>query len=117
MIDCDPLSIAPILACSYAVWKYRRPAQASVFTNSLPWLVDIVSDHSMAVLATIIKPSPKLKKHMDPDFIEKETIEHNEIVSECSMDSVFVVQTGQHRQIRPKWCWRLYFHAHQWHCD
>ena len=57
--------------------------------ESLPWLLEKISGHSMSVLESIKKPPPKLKKHMDPNFVEKETLEHNEIVSGSMTDIVF----------------------------
>ena len=94
LIDCPHDYIAPIMAFNYAVWKFRKPAHASIFVESLGWLLQRLCDHAVAQWKFIKKPPPKWKKSRDPDFIEKETIVHDVIVSTSSDDKVFCYTDG-----------------------
>ena len=94
LIDCPSDYVAPILAFNYAVWKFRQPAQASIAVESLDWLLSRITEHARAQLAFIKKPVRKSKKSVDPDFIEKETVVHNGIVSTNVPNIVFCYTDG-----------------------
>jgi len=94
LINCTPNLVAPLLAFNYAVWKFRKPAQASLFIENLDWLLSKLSDHAKAEYLSTKKPAPKYRKCLDPDFIEQETIIHNNIVSSIDIKKVFCYTDG-----------------------
>jgi hypothetical protein len=50
--------------------------------------------HALAQLSFIKKPARKVKKHLDPNFVDPETDVHNVIVSSSTLNKVFCYTDG-----------------------
>ena len=93
-IDCPIDYVAPILAFNYAVWKFRQPAQTSILVESLAWILDRLTEHALAQLLCIKKPTRNCKKPLVTGLIEEETVFHDVIVSAITPNTFICYTDG-----------------------
>ncbi len=91
LININDEAIAPIIAFNAAVWRYRKPAQASRLEQSDDWLTNRISEFASTTLATI---KPKARKRKKAADIESESVAHNERVSSMNTDTVICYSDG-----------------------
>ena len=83
--------LLPLLAFNFAVWQFRKPAQASRLEEDSQWLVNRILDLASQNLASV---KPKLKKRKKPVDIESESRVHNCLVNGMDDSTAFCYTDG-----------------------
>ena len=91
LVGVTPNYITPFLAFNYAVWRYRKPAQASRTHQSRDWLVNRIVELSLFHHNSFSLPKrkkPKIKPLSDEPAI------HDDIVASAGQDTVLMYTDG-----------------------
>lgn len=99
LISAEQCFVAPILAFNAAVWRYRRPAQASRLVQTEGWLISRVVENARMVLRSIRAPKKK-RKSFD---VDSASLLHDEVLLSTGSDS-FVCYTDGSASPNPGPC-------------
>ena len=83
--------IAPILAFNLAVWKYRKPAQASRLEESRVWMINRIVETAVIVFSSIKPKGRKTKKPID-SVMERKV--HDKLVDQMDLHTAICYSDG-----------------------
>lgn len=91
LISCPTILVKHVISFNFAVWKYRKPAQASNPENTREWLINRITELAKSSLAPRSKKASKKKHQYDP---LADAALHNKIILNAPISSAFCYTDG-----------------------
>ena len=83
--------IAPLLAFNFAVWQFRKPAQASRLVQDRLWLINKIVESARLNLLSIKAPKRKLKNNLAAQISIND---HSDLLSTAGADTAIAYTDG-----------------------